>query len=372
MRPGIPVLLTVVLVCIGAHVFLSDGLIPRPEPLRKNLITSLRCNMSELMQRKDFLNLVTWDHSNGSVLTVAGCDLNAIDVNLARRCFATAAPEGVAMVGDSLTRYQYLNLIYFLVHGVWGASGYPPNENEKKYNNWTQFYQLTNERMGGHEICDCFRNRWNVDPIVEYRYFDDGEVRIAYRMVLGRDTPILLHDPELLNVSSCRAPKCRADLACRCRQGLCAPGTCSREVAPILDFGTILDKGTIQRLVEVHPASLIFFNSGLWWHGRGRNDFADHRDVLVEELLRFRQTRQAAVHWKMTTASNMHVPPEFAFARDVVAAGAFDGVFDTWSLTIDIARNPVGLMYDHCHFEPRVYEGLNRALIAYVCSLQER
>ena len=382
MRSEIPYFVVVVLVCVGVYVFLFEELLLTSRIVgvsRKDLIYSLRCNMSELMQREDFPNLVTWNHSNGSILTVAGCDLGAIDIHLARECFAKNAPEGIMMIGDSLTRYQYLNLVYFLVHGVWGANSDLPNENEHKYKNWKQFFHVTNERMGGHEVCDCFRN--HVNHTVEYRYFDDGEVRIAYRMIFGRDTPILLHDPELLNVSSCRTSKCRKDPAlsnetwCQtagCKQALCAPGTCSQEVVPILNFGRILDNGVIQRLVETYPASLIFFNSGLWWHVQGHNNFSDHRNVLVDELLRFRRARPAAaLHWKMTTASRMHVPPEFAFARDVVAAGAFDGFFDTWSLTIDIARNPAGLMWpdDNSHFEPRVYEGLNRALIAYVCSL---
>ena len=114
------------------------------------------CNLNQLMQREDFGSLVSW---NGTVLSIKGCDLEAIDVQKARSCIARIAPRGQSMVGDSLTRYQYLNLVDFLVHGEWNNYGDLPNENEKKFSGWNQFYEITNSRMGGHEICDCFRYR---------------------------------------------------------------------------------------------------------------------------------------------------------------------------------------------------------------------
>ena len=318
-----------------------------------DLTLSLGCNLSELMRQGNFSSLVQWDHQEKSVLSVAGCNLSSVDANLARECLATHAPDGLLMIGDSLTRYQYLNLAYFLETGDWLASSDLPNENEKRFTSWNHFYQVTNERMGGHEICDCFRSDgW--DPI-EHRYFDDGDTRVAYRQIFGRDTPIHLHYTEVLNLSSCRAA--------RCRQGFCAPGMCSSEVQPLQRLGKILE----QLLVQTHPSSLVLFNSGLWWLANRRNSFTDHRDVLLGEVLRLRGASPGLrLHWKMTTSPQEPVEPgpEFVFVRDIIAAGAFDGVFDTWSLTASIARSPHGLMWDNSHFEPRIYEGLNRALIA--------
>ena len=270
-------------------------------------------------------------------------------------------------IGDSLTRYQYLNLIYYLEHGVWVANSTLKNENENTFDafsaGWNQFFQVTNERMGGHEICDCFREHGK--NIFEHRYFDDGEIRVTYRQVFGLGTRLLLHPTNLLNVSSCEMRTCT--------QGLCQPGTCSDEVKPLIDLGTVLQPGAIQFLGETHPASLIFFNAGRWWVDGDRNTFTDHRDVLLGEIRKIRSARPGlGVHWKMTTATRKPLQPEFAFANEIVASGAFDGVYDTHSLTAAIAREPDHLMWDNAHFEPRIYEGLNRALIAYICSLPPR
>ena len=270
-------------------------------------------------------------------------------------------------IGDSLTRYQYLNLIYYLEHGVWVANSTLKNENENTFNTfgagWNQFFQVTNERMGGHEICDCFRA--HGQNAIEHRYFDDGEIRVTYRQVFGLGTRLLLHPTNLLNVSSCGKKTCT--------QGLCQPGTCSDEVKPLIDLGTVLQPGAIQFLGETHPASLIFFNAGQWWVDGDRNTFTDHRDVLLGEIRKIRSARPGlGVHWKMTTAARTPLQPEFAFANEIVASGAFDGVYDTHSLTAAIAREPDHLMWDNAHFEPRIYEGLNRALIAYICSLPPR
>ena len=63
------------------------------------------------------------------------------------------------LIGDSLTRYQYLNLVQFL------TTGYPlwPNKSDAAFENIHQwpsvnaFFQGTNNRLGGQEVCDCFR-----------------------------------------------------------------------------------------------------------------------------------------------------------------------------------------------------------------------
>lgn len=58
-----------------------------------------------------------------------------------------ARPTGLrlVMIGDSITRYQYLSLAYFLRHGRW----FDPNKtqahlvNEKSFLGWDNFYQAT-------------------------------------------------------------------------------------------------------------------------------------------------------------------------------------------------------------------------------------
>jgi GDSL/SGNH-like Acyl-Esterase family found in Pmr5 and Cas1p len=47
----------------------------------------------------------------------------------------------LVLVGDSLTRYQYLSLVYFLESGNW-SSDYPNQMWEKDFKSWNQFYQV--------------------------------------------------------------------------------------------------------------------------------------------------------------------------------------------------------------------------------------
>jgi hypothetical protein len=321
-------------------------------------IAALNCNMSELMQSPDFQRSVKWE--NGHV-TIANCSLDAIDRNFARKCIRDFAPNGITLIGDSLTRYQYLNLVHFLEHGTWitDASNLMPSENEHTFGNWTNFYKITNQRVRGHEICDCHRIEGQFDSIMENRYYDDGDIKITYLQLFGPISRVRMHDVSLLNLSSCRES--------RCVQSLCQPADCAPSVLPLDDIGTILHPGTFPRMAGIVPASHVFLNAGLWWLD---NNISAHKKFLVEEVFRFRSvTPGVQVHWKMTTATKGHNRPDFEFARSLVKSGAFDSVYDSWSLTLNIAEQHQNLMWDPMHFYGPVYQGLNQALIALVCSL---
>ena len=110
---------------------------------------SVSCNMSALLGDATQLpERIRWRRlpadAGGAAewrVEVEGCDLGRIDAAGARRCIARASPRGVMLVGDSLTRYLYLNLAHFLATGDWRSPEDLPNENEKRFQNWTHFYQ---------------------------------------------------------------------------------------------------------------------------------------------------------------------------------------------------------------------------------------
>jgi hypothetical protein len=62
----------------------------------------------------------------------------------------------IIIVGDSITRYQYLNLVYFLHLGSWFSS-FPDFTREKDWKSWKAFYMGTNNRLGCTAVCDCLR-----------------------------------------------------------------------------------------------------------------------------------------------------------------------------------------------------------------------
>ena len=80
----------------------------------------------------------------------------------------------LAMVGDSLTRFQYLSLAAFLKHGTWVKSTDRPSVVDKlSYGrSWNGFYQYANSFLAPYEQCDCFRTN---NAALENRYFADPE-----------------------------------------------------------------------------------------------------------------------------------------------------------------------------------------------------
>ena len=323
-------------------------------------VKALGCNMSSLMQASNFASIVSWSY-NPLELSVGACNFSVIDAKFARECIARSSPAGIVLAGDSLTRYQYLNLVNFLVHDNWASNISMPNENEHKFSDWKQFYRVTNERMGGHEICDCYRGR---EGIVENRYFVDQDVRVSYRQVFGKDNEIYMHDLGPLNLESCQHS--------RCNQSHCLPGDCALSVPPVTSLGHILDHGFLS-ILQSYPASDVFFNAGLWWISNTwwwkENGFANHLGSLLEQALLFHDRSPGVrLNWKSTTASQTRQHPD-AFAGSLIKSGAFHGVYDTRALTADVMEH-AELMWDTFHFVPEVYAGLNKALISYICSLE--
>ena len=128
------------------------------------------------------------------------------------------AGKHVLMIGDSLTRYQYLNLAYFLATGDWGVPNHTPlrrNENERDFESWAEFYKLTNARMQGKEICDCYRPpyHYTADQVREGRYYFDPEMGVRLTLISQfGEYPLTLHTPIFLNMTGV--------------QSGCLPGAC--------------------------------------------------------------------------------------------------------------------------------------------------
>jgi len=86
----------------------------------------------------------------------------------------------LAFVGDSVTRYMYLDLVYYLKHNQWIADTVAPNIlNAKHYPSWNEHYKFSNLALSPNEQCDCFRNNpsnasaINKEETIENRYFSD-------------------------------------------------------------------------------------------------------------------------------------------------------------------------------------------------------
>ena len=90
----------------------------------------------------------------------------------------------VIMIGDSLMRYQYLSLAYFLRFGRWYDTHQAVTQVNYLFNahsfrhpghptmDWNEFFLQSNRILHPLEVCDCFRNQ---TIILERRYFYDRQ-----------------------------------------------------------------------------------------------------------------------------------------------------------------------------------------------------
>jgi len=96
--------------------------------------------------------------------------LDKIDTNI-----TVPSNLNIMMIGDSLTRYQYLSLVHFLQFGKWIDPKSRPNIVIRvTLPSWNAFYNLTKSLLEPYEQCDCFRNvnrKEAAHRIFENRYF---------------------------------------------------------------------------------------------------------------------------------------------------------------------------------------------------------
>jgi hypothetical protein len=95
----------------------------------------------------------------------------------------------IVFIGDSLTRFQYFSLAYFLRHGSWIDHNSKPHfmqptdflgKGEMKVD-WQPWYHASTEALSPYKNCDCYREagagsknaKKNWDLVFENRYFHD-------------------------------------------------------------------------------------------------------------------------------------------------------------------------------------------------------
>lgn len=104
----------------------------------------------------------------------------------------------LVFVGDSLTRYQYLSLAYFLRYGRWfDPSTYPNNlvdahsfhHTYHPDEDWNEFFMQSNRMLQPYELCDCMR-KFDNSIALERRYFYDDVLnnKVVYINISGRST----------------------------------------------------------------------------------------------------------------------------------------------------------------------------------------
>ena len=88
-------------------------------------------------------------------------------------------------IGDSVTRYSYLNFAYYLDNAEFPPhvqdEARPSLSNEHTWPGWKDFYLQTTATFNGKERCDCYRQETGYNPskIYENRYYNKSSAQIT-------------------------------------------------------------------------------------------------------------------------------------------------------------------------------------------------
>lgn len=272
----------------------------------------------------------------------------------------------IVFIGDSLTRYQYLNLVHFLKSFQWNThtpvsssaatsdtdnhNFYPPVEMETYWNSWEDFLFGTNALLGCFEICTAYRYPSHGVPIRlhENRYYYHPGLNLSIDMFLY--TP-----PHPLSI--------QLTVNVRMFWEYCRNHTFHTEIQKYLFF----DANMSSRLFDIftllneyiQPMSpdVLIVNQGLWAHPTLRE-----KHTFNHLLTTMKNASQHAI-WKTTTPKyrqNLHLPIDSTgFVDQIRASGV--SIFDTFGLTASMSQ--LRVYWDLKHFLPFMYTELNIALL---------
>ena len=277
----------------------------------------------------------------------------------------------IAFVGDSVTRFQYLNLVHFLAHGAWYSLP-PIFEYRDGGMPWSDFFEDTSRRLvtaTAREMCDCVREGEN--DAHENRIFEDSEADLSIAFYFyfhgystgGWDT------------SNLTLTRCIEFVGCL--QGGCAPGTCSGTPHWVANNYAEL----LEHVVSSFDAEVIIFNSGLW-PGSG---FTSHERIrgLLDLAVSLRKHGVKDLIWKTSarTAFPLNdsrvnqengwpLQPGRPERSSLVPALEHNEsgwrIFDTYLITSSLHDAGLSLSriyFDQVHFTADINRGLNEALL---------
>ena len=343
----------------------------------------LPCNLSHLLylaSRGAGKTYWSVDDTLSINATAASCDPGQFSVKLARRILQG---QHIAFIGDSLTRYQYLSLAYFLETGMW-QSPFPTNVNEREWRadqgenadpqGWTRFFNGTNARLNNNEICDCYRvvnGPWRRET-AENRYYitQDGSVRVSF-LLWFHQQGVRGHNLTGMNVNCLhnkqtayrhrQAENSRShskeSFVEPCAQGLCQPGTCKDPYHWEGDAFTIFPY-----VVKQLDPQIVVLNSGLW--GFGVEKDICNTTSMLQEIRRHKPN--VRLIWKTTTCKRgkrchfVGKSDQEGVVRELLRSIPGLEVYDVRSLTSGVPKQG---FWDHMHFTEPVYALLNAALL---------
>ncbi len=253
----------------------------------------------------------------------------------------------ILFLGDSLTRYMYLDLVYFLKHGSWVNPTDEPNFLlEKQHQSWNHFYNMTNVILKPYEECDCYRQEGEVKlyrqaNLFENRYYRDEERNnyVTYLQKFGNDFMKSswdvwdIHEPH---------------------------GALKTEITDVKIIHWLKWVDTIEQFVcRMEPKPSVFiFNQGLW----GNHDL-DNVTLQGEVVEALRKCDILSI-FKTTTKKVDEVDRNFAEYESQLCSQTDYCLDLTWTSMV-----PREMYWDYAHFKPPLYSYMNLELLSLLSSI---
>ena len=330
------------------------------------------------------------------------CRLTRYTSKQARKCLNQ---RHLAFIGDSLTRYQFLSLAYFVERGEFpprfGTSSTQPCSHIKKqgiptcspddepnvcmegdWQSWQKFHSAlggsTNGSMfHGRLECGCARREGvDIHTTENAQYISDSGTKISYVSEVGwGDMPGPIHGWNFTN--------CAEKGTCRTTQEG-SDSLFNRSKQQDWDWNEPLHQalnGTLQQVL--HGVDIAIYNRGHW--GILKKELIDKIMFLVRNWV----GDKGRCFYKTTTAGRLEIVrlPELSYIKEATFAagcgfldfGHLTQEFDSLTFSHPAPPKEEGgkvwnfqerrsIYWDSVHFTPWVYEELNNVLLNVLCN----
>jgi hypothetical protein len=284
----------------------------------------------------------------------------------------------VVMMGDSLMRYQYLSLAYFLRWGQWYVPNntrvdnlmvekswrFTPAETTTSNNNnisvvgqWNSFFYHSNRLLRPFEICDCFRADRSYSNMFENRYYYDPIYNntLVYIQAFGNFTKIHGRIPHATDILGRKANQTAWD-------------EYQRPLAGTWDSPQVWEYPEWHDVVRYYLAPLqsdfIVFNTGWWTSQFGIVDEHNSASSLLKqtftELMNHHSNTRGI--WRTTTYPPVHGRKQWGSNASAVDHNMCQAPL--WCLNVSwtqyLSRR---FSKDGVHFCEPVYRVINEAML---------
>lgn len=266
----------------------------------------------------------------------------------------------IVFMGDSLTRFMYYSLVYFLRHNMWIDPFSKPNlvkpadilGGYELHFDWMPWYNFSNRALDPYEKCDCYREKGSVTrgmgrkSLCENRYFHDPTRNntIVYFQAMGNHIPVRGHFENPPFFQQNRQPHNQSNF------------TIFQKKEPF-SWSYEWPDAILHQVSKIRPSPKLILAAAAWLHDFDKPDFvtkiihAVNKTVGMENVL-----------WKTATA-NRRGQIRDKGKTDRYMCEQLQGCLNVSGWTSKLSKD---YYIDEGHFREPVYRKMNEELFLYL------